>query len=126
MDTNLIEAVIKQLGDAEYLEDAANHGADSGFPGFTYYSDTCQFFTDNKTEIIGLVKEMASEMDETPMDMVLGFRCLDKDDPDTVDEAGRALYGTPLEDDTQVVNALAWFALEEVARDYVDHHYEIA
>ncbi len=34
--------------------------------------------------------------------------------------AARALYGRLASDDTQVANALAWFAAEEVARSIVD------
>ena len=40
MNTELIKAVIRQLGGKEALEDVYNHGADGGFSGFTYYSET--------------------------------------------------------------------------------------
>lgn len=36
----LIRNVARQIGDKDRLEDVARHGADAGYPGFTYYSDT--------------------------------------------------------------------------------------
>ena len=46
--------------------------------------------------------------------MVAGFNCL-TDDAETRDEIGRCIYGNVEDDDVQVPNALAWFALEETA-----------
>lgn len=124
--TQLQRAVIKQLGyepdDEELqgvLEDVANHGADAGFCGFTYYSETCAFFDHNQTDIVDMVKEMADDFGTDPISLVAGFNCLD-DDCETRDEIGRCIYGKPTDDDTQVPNALAWFALEEVARQLVE------
>ena len=34
------------------LADCAKHGADGGFPGFTYYSDTLSFFRCNRKDIV--------------------------------------------------------------------------
>lgn len=53
-----------------------------------------------------------------------GFGCLKTTDKaeavELADEIGRALYGKIGEKETQVANALAWFALEEVARAFCD------
>jgi hypothetical protein len=114
----LRDAVIAQLGGDESeardtLRDVAFHGADVGFAGFTYTRDTCQFFADNRADILALVRETASDFGEPPMELLKGFRCLADA---SEDEIGRVLYGTPDDDDTTVPNGLAWFALEEVAR----------
>ena len=50
--------------------------------------------------------------------MVQGFNCLGKDY--TMTEIGRTLYGNKSQHNTYVANALAWFALEEVANAYAD------
>ena len=119
MDKKLYNAVVEQLGEESDLADAQD--ASAGCPGFTYYSDTVDFFKDNRTLILDLVKEYADEMSQNPIDFVAGFRCLNKD-PETIDEIGRAIYGRVTSDDTQVPNALAWFALEEAAHEYESIH----
>lgn len=123
MDTKLIKAVKKQLGNDEYLVDIANHGIDGGFSGFIYYSDTIEFFKKNRKLITGLVFEMAEEFGQTPIEFVRGFNCLKNTFENSAEaeaEISRALYGRLSQDDTQVPNALAWFAGEEVARYETD------
>ena len=122
MNQNLINAVVEQLGyddlDSEcrdVLQDVARYGADAGFGGFTYYADTCAFFEANHAAIVDLVKQYAEEFGTDVISFVAGFNCLD-DDIETRDEIGRAIYGKLEGGDTLVANALAWFALEEVAR----------
>lgn len=135
----LTRAVIRQCG-RECLEDIARHGANAGYPGLTYYTDTVAFFKANRAEIVERVNRMADEFGETSAEMVAGFQCL----------AGRSLkrgsYGYMSPEDTRhnkaqlakwlpaiyvclgggrlegdnvelVANALAWFAAEEVARE---------
>jgi hypothetical protein len=116
--TTLRDAVLEALGgdndeSIDTLRDVALHGADAGFPGFTTHADTCAFYEANRAEILALVGEQASEFGQTKIAFLQGFQCLQGVD---VDEIGRALYGSPNEDDVTVPNALAWFALEEVAR----------
>jgi hypothetical protein len=128
MNTKLIKAVIDQLGgERDYLQDIANHGIDGGYSGFIYYSDTIEFFKKNRKLILELVFEMAEEFGQTPIEFVRGFNCL-KNTFDNAAEAeaeiSRALYGRIAEDDTQVPNALAWLAGEEVARYEVDREEE--
>ena len=38
----------------------------------------------------------------------------------TADEVARTLYGAKRDADTQIANACAWFALEEVCRSYMN------
>lgn len=121
----LIRAVHSTVG-ADYLEDLARHGANGGFPGITYYRDTVAFFKRNRKDIVRLVESMAEDMGEVPCDMVAGFNCLGGQNKERKHEyypsIARCLYGGRINDadiaDTDVANALCWFACEEVARAF--------
>ena len=63
---------------------------------------------------------MAQDFGQDPIQFVASFNCLD-DDLETREEIARALYGRINSDDTLVANALAWFALEETARELTDN-----
>lgn len=111
MNKQLIDAVVSQIGDRDSLVDVARHGADLGFNGYIYYSETVDFFDRNKALILALVGDMSDEFGLSRIDFVKGFNCLDQDDED---EIGEVIYGNG--DSASIKNALAWFALEEVAR----------
>lgn len=118
---SLIRATVKQAGGwesfKEMASDVTNHGADSGFSGFTYYTDTVNFTERNQAEILQACGDMASDLGESSRyAMIAGFQCL-KMQPDEVAEA---IYNKRIEERTNVFNALAWFALEEVSRAYCD------
>lgn len=131
----LIRGVLRQLGGGDEawnsLRDVCSGGASGGFCGFTYYKDTVGFFKRYRAEIVELARSMADDLGEGVVEMVAGFNCLggqglkygasDHDRKaaraEYIDSAGRCIYGGRLTDeDTNVANALAWFALEEVAR----------
>lgn len=114
----LKRAVIKRLGGKEYLVDISRYGANTGFSGFTYYSETCEFYRENKKEIILLAEELAEELGEDMLTMVSHFNCL-KDMEITPYEVAKGLDGNG-EMAEQIQNAMAWFALEEVARSIAD------
>lgn len=115
--TPLQRAVIRRMGGGrEAIEtaiEAGRHGADAGWPGFTYYTDTVSFYKRHRSDIMDMLAEMADSMGETPSAVLAGFRCLRDagiDDP-------MAVLANPRSDDyTTVANALAWFALEETGR----------
>ncbi len=116
---SLQTAVIQQLGYDEMddecmdtLKDVSNYGADGGFGQFCYYSDTTAFFDDHRTEILTEINELSGELGESAADIVKGFNCLNHDFDHEVDQV---LLNLPCEDDVNVKNALAWFALEHVA-----------
>ena len=112
---SLIRGVIRQTG-RDNLEDIARHGVDGGFSGFVYYSDTCAFWKRHRAAIADLVRDMSSDFGQDSVAFVAGFGCLE-DDAETRESIGRCLYGgRTTDEDTQVQNALAWFAAEEVAR----------
>lgn len=116
----LTSAVIKQIGDRDSLEDVARYGAAGGFCGFTYYKDTSAFYRKNREEIKKLLGETSENYGEGLFSMVCNFACL-RDWKVTEDQVAAVLFGKFGEidegDETQIENALAWFALEEIARE---------
>jgi len=122
---SLVRAVVRQAGGwssfKEMARDVANHGADGGFHGFIYYSDTEPFARRNREAIAEYAEQMASDIGEGgAVELVQGFNCFRNGKPSSA-EVGRALYGRAKEEDEHnVLNALAWFALEEVSRAYAD------
>ena len=116
---SIIRAVIRCLGDKSYLSDIASHGADGGFPGFTYYSNTVTFFKKHRKEITDNLLTLADDMGEDPVKMVSSWRCVG---PEFKTEVGQVVYGARLTDEhTAVANALTWYAVEEIARAMTDY-----
>lgn len=115
----LTRAILRKL-DREELADVARHGADAGWNGFTYYTETNAFYKAHKADILELAKQCAEEMGEEMLVMVQGFRCLNskpgaKDY--SLDEIAAALHSYKGEGSAYIRNTMAWFALEEVARE---------
>jgi len=128
---NLKKSVINQLGinDEEELKQTlsniSNNGASGGFNGFIYYSETCKFAKENIKEIFDYAQEQAEQLGEGVYKMISNFNCLtDVKETEVASTIHLALKG--VEDDqgneTQILNALAWYTLEEVAREEVDHY----
>jgi hypothetical protein len=103
------------------LRDVSEHGADSGFPGFTYYTDTVSFAKRHRVTILESLREFASDMGERdPVSLVMGFRCVKQVEvsPEAVSVAlygGRIPRGVSENDVDAVLNGIAWYALESVA-----------
>jgi hypothetical protein len=123
----LAPAVLRQLGGGrEAISaalDAAQHGADSGFPGFTYTHDTTAFAKRHRVNILDMVSWQARELGEDgPVSLVKTFRCLRGAVIPSEEAIAVALGGgKPRSTDVRwevdhVLNALAWWALEEVGR----------
>jgi hypothetical protein len=112
----LTRAVIRQLGGQAQLADVARHGADGGFRGFSSYSDTVAFAERHRDAIMVRLAEDsdAYRIDGSILGFLAGFGCLKGM---TVDEIARGLHDKKAEEHTQVFNALAWYALEEIARE---------
>ena len=130
MNKKLINAVIENLGyddlnDPELittLQNISNGGMLCGVSGFIYYSETTNFFNENRKEIIELVKDLAFDLGEGMIELVASFNCL-KDTDVTLDEIGNVLFcvETDNRDEKMIIkNALSWFAGEEVARHLID------
>ena len=127
IDPKLASAVIRQFGGWETFQekanDVANHGIDGGFCGFIYYDETVSFTKKHKKLIIENVKQLADEFGESFTKVIADFNCL-KNSGITDDDVITALmYPRSCEEYiiTQVYNALAWYAGETIAREYVDY-----
>lgn len=122
--SHVAELVIDQMGGweafSENAPDIANGGADAGWVGFTYHADTVAFAKKNQRPIMKMATEEAQNFGMNVLEMIAGFRCLRDAGVTTFEVADVLLNG---EDDgdvaTWVYNALAWYALEEMAHDYV-------
>lgn len=117
--TELVNAVIRQFGGwssfKESALDVCRGGIDGGFHGFIYTAETVAFAKRNRNAIAELAKSQAEDFGQSTIAIVAGFNCL-KDRKPSEDEIGRCLYGAGSDD--QILNALAWYAGEEVCREY--------
>jgi hypothetical protein len=109
------------------LADCAKHGADGGFPGFTYYSNTLSFFRNNRQDIVKNMELIAEELGEDIISMVQRFGVFRYDTPPTAASIGQALWCTgKLQDNlTSLYNVFAWFCLEEISHiwyRYLEHN----
>jgi len=114
----LAEAVVNQMGgDESFLsswEDIINHGISGGFSGFIYYSDTTDFAKRNIRLIREMARQQADGFGMGMLEMIQGFNCLGKDF--SLDEIGETLFGGG--DYEQILNALAWYAVEEICHEF--------
>lgn len=121
INEKLIRAVVRQIGGWESFtnsaQDITNHGIDGGFHGFIYTAETVKFAKNNLPEIMELAKNLAYQIGEDTYKMIAGFKCL-KDYANL--DVCESIYNKKSEDHETVLNALAWFAGEEVARSYID------
>lgn len=121
---SLVRAVVRQMGGwqsfCESAPDITRHGIDGGFAGFIYHRDTEPFAQKNRSAIAEMAKETASDCGVGVIEMIQSFGCFRGGKPSET-EVGEALYGGRNEEDgINVLNALAWYAGEEVARAYCD------
>ena len=123
LPASLVRSTVRQCGDwqtfREIAQDVCNHGANCGFGNFIYYADTIPFSKRNKKALLELCKEQANDIYGHGMTIpafIAGFNCVDCD----AEQVAIALYTGKGDDITEVYNALAFYALEEVARRYCD------
>ena len=135
--------IVNQLGinDEEELKQTftnitnSPHGASGGFNGFIYYDETCKFARENIKDIFDYAVEQAEQLGEGVYKMISNFNCLNDMNVKETEVASTihlALKGCEALDvdeglmvqnmETQILNALSWYALEEVARTEVDHY----
>ena len=129
--TKLQKAVIEQMGydvktdKKEYMEIFKNGiTASDGYSGFTYYSETEDFYKKNKKYIIELAKSVADGIGEDSyLNMILNFQCF-KNSGITIDDICEVIYANNKNNDyyTDITNALSWFALEETAFDLSNNY----
>lgn len=117
----LIRATIRQAGGwqsfTESAADVCRGGANAGWHGFIYHAETVPFTKRNRDALLSYAGDMARDMGEkSACALIAGFNCVDL----SSDEVAEAIYNPKSENATEVYNALAWFALEEVVRAYCD------
>ena len=117
--TLLQTLVYTQLGSeghdefTETLKDVRDHGADCGFSGFTYYTETTKFYDEHKGVIQKALIDEAYSLGLSCSNFVASFPCLRGDFSSM--EIDSFLMGMDQEDQGLLKNALAWFTLEIVA-----------
>ena len=120
---SLVRAVVRQMRGWESFKESApdicRGGIDGGFHGFISYADTMKFAKANKEAIRSLAIEQAGEFGIGVVEMIKGFGCF-KHSEVTEAEIIDGLAGIAHPMGTNVLNALAWYAGEEVARAYCD------
>ena len=121
----LIRAVVRQMGGwetfKEKAQDITNHGINGGFGGFIYYAETEAFAKRNIDAISELASTQAQEIGyDSTFAMIRGFNCLKGDKINDGDLMRALCKGKNPEDGPNLLNALAWYAGEEVARAYCD------
>ncbi len=121
---SLIRAVVRQIGGwqqfTESAPDIARHGIDGGFCGFIYYSDTEPFAARNKDSILELASSQAQEIGyDSTLAMIRGFGCFKGDTLSDGDLMRALCRGQNPKEGPNILNGLAWYAGEEVARAYV-------
>tara|TARA_R110000823_G_scaffold179992_1_gene312314 strand:+ start:63 stop:479 length:417 start_codon:yes stop_codon:yes gene_type:complete len=122
INSALIDSVIEQFGGKESFKESAsdvsNNGINGGFGGFIYHNETVKFAQDNKALIMEMAEEQAQDFgNDGALSMIAGFNCLNNEYNQS--DIAAAIYSDS-DDSTQVLNALAWYAAEEVCRAYAD------
>lgn len=122
---SLVRAVVRQMGGWESFTqnapDICRGGIDGGFSGFIYNADTEPFARRNRAAIAEMASEQSKEFGTGVIEMIRGFGCFRNGTKPTDEEIGSALYaGKDAKDGLPVLNALAWYAGEEVSRAYCD------
>jgi len=120
---SLVRAVVRQMGGWQSFKESApdicRGGIDGGFHGFIYYGDTMKFAKKNKEAIRQLAISQAEDFGLGVVEMIKGFNCFKNNSP-TEAEIIDGLAGIAHPMGVNVLNALAWYAGEEVARAYCD------
>ena len=135
--SKLQAAVLNQLGYESYskgdyyldreselystLQDIVSYGVEAGYVGFTYYADTCRFTLANWVDIIDLARVQAHDLGVgSTCEFIAGFNCLKGITYRDVEDVYLNTHTNKGDRHNQVLNALAWFALEETARAIVE------
>ena len=90
--------------DDEQMREIAEHGADTGWPGFTMTSECCEFFDKHALPLWEMLQQQAEDMGE-------GNVC---------EHVAKFKRSDMIEHWDMFRNLLAWWALEEAARYVTD------
>ena len=115
----LIRAVYRRIG-RDFIQDVCNNGISGGFSGFTYYTDTSNFFRKHRAAICQMAKNLAEEVGVEMLVMIKDFRCLSGVFSET--DIGQVIFGKWDNLDNikfpRISNAMAWFAAGEICRRF--------
>jgi hypothetical protein len=101
------------------LIDCANHGAQTGFNGFTTTKDTLAFFFENRLNIVSHMEKAAIEFDTDIISMVQNFGIFRNAPKPAISEVGRALWCSTHDYKlTSLYNLFTWYALEEISHTW--------
>jgi len=118
---SLVRAVVRQFGGwgsfTECALDVCRGGIDGGFHGFIYTKETEAFAKRNREAIQQMAQSQAQDFGTSATEMIQGFGCFRNGTKPTDSEIGLALYAGK-DDGAGVLNALAWYAGEEVCREF--------
>lgn len=122
---SLVRAVVRQIGGwanfANYAPDIANHGINGGFCGFIYYTETEDFAKRNRDTISELASTQAQELGyDSTFAMLRSFACFKGKTLTDCAIMNALCRGRNPNDGPNILNGLAWYAGEEVARAYCD------
>lgn len=110
----LINAVYNRIG-KDSIQDVNSHGIGGGYSGFIYYHDTHAFAMRYRKQILELCKDMVDSIGYKNIhELVLSFNCVNDDEDNYTDLC--KYIGNSRCEQSQITNALAWFAAEEVCR----------
>jgi hypothetical protein len=120
VNPKLINAVLRQISkDKEYAKqcavDASRHGADGGFPGFTMTVDCVKFAKKYRELIVEEIVEMSESCGENVLTYMREWKYLKQLEIAELSIAAALTGGEwDLDEDDQVLEQMAWFALEQV------------
>lgn len=121
ISAGLIRAVVRQAGGWESFQkitaDVAQYGADIGWAGFKYHTETLKFFLAYRDLIRQLIEKTAAKRRDTAIGLILSFPYHNTNR--NLDAIGITLYGPRSSINTAIAKAIACFTLDMVAREYL-------
>jgi len=114
----LIRAVVKLIG-KDSIDAVNTLGANAGFSGFIYYTETHDFAMKHRDAIIKLLEWSNEQFGEckTLVEFIAGFQEFKKCAIDPLEYKELYQYlGDANPPPGRITNMMAWFALEEVCR----------
>lgn len=109
----IITNFYQKVGKENILE-IVKHGAGYGVPGFIYTEDTVEFFKRHRTEIMEMLNDFSENLYRT-VKIFVPLRSVSFSEKEFYD----AVYLNEGENKDIIQDALAWFALEEIANKFV-------
>jgi len=104
------------------LSDCSKHGADCGFSGFIYYSDTIKFYRKHRQDIILHMENLAVELGLDIISLIQGFGIFRNSQKPTASEISKALWENRYREEHHTLyNVFAWYTLEEIAHTWYRH-----